>query len=325
MWRRFTLLLVFVWAVTAVAGSKTAKAQAVRAEAQDLVDAILRGDGNLNGTLSRVHYLGQEGVVSLELAETVRRAGDLEQLRRIAQALGALAHPNGEGALLYLLNADDGAIRMSAVQGLGRLRSVPAGPRLVPLLQDKSMGVRREAARALGLLHYAKAGPALMKAAKTEPELEVRAELLVAAGASGDKKQAPLLEGFLDDSSESARFAAAQGLCLLGHKRGYEFAKKKLGSPDRFERLEGLRLFEGTRAREVNAVLAPMLDDRDRGVSATAARILYQGGDLKMLDWLVVKSFQATGDDKLPYERELETLRLADDHRREILAKAGIK
>ena len=44
-----------------------------------------------------------------------------------------------------------------------------------------------------------------------------------------------------------------------------------------------------------------------------------------MLDWLVVKSFETNGEEKLAYERELEALLLADDQRRAILAKAGIK
>jgi HEAT repeat protein len=174
-------------------------------------------------------------------------------------------------------------------------------------------------------LRYAKAGGALMKAAKIEGEIEVRAEMLIAVGAVGDKKQAAGLEAFLDDSSESARFAAAQGLCLLGNKKGFEFAKKKLQSADRYERIEGLKLFEGSRARDVAAVLTPMLEDSDRAVAAMTARLLDQGGDPKMLDWLVLKSFQTMGDDKLAYEKELEALRLPDDQRKSILAKAGIK
>ncbi len=84
-------------------------------------------------------------------------------------------------------------------------------------------------------------------------------------------------------------------------------------------------LFEGSRAKDAAAVLTPMLDDADATVAAPAGRVLYQGGDEKMLDWLVLRSFQSTGDSKLAYEKELELLRLPDDQRKVILAKQGIK
>jgi hypothetical protein len=72
-------------------------------------------------------------------------------------------------------------------------------------------------------------------------------------------------------------------------------------------------------------VLEPLLKDDDRALQAAAARILYQGGDLPKLDWLVLRSFQSLGDDRLAYEKELESLRLPDDERRAILRRAGIK
>ncbi len=326
MTKRVPALVLCMLAAPVWAGSKAGQKQlAARLEAQDAVDAILKGEGNLNATLSRVQYLGQEGNVCFELNEVARRSGDDQQTRRIAQALATLAHPNGEPGLVWMLGHEDSVVRMYAAQGLGRMKSQNAGARVQALLGDKSLGVRKEAAKALGLMRYAKAGGALMKAAKVEGEIDVRAEMLVAVGAVGDKKQAAGLESFLDDSSESARFAAAQGLCLLGNKKGFDFAKKKLASADRYERIDGLKLFEGARAKDVSSVLAPMVEDKDRAVAAMAARILYQGGDAKMLDWLVLKSFQSNGDEKLAYEKELELLRLADDQRKSILAKAGIK
>jgi HEAT repeat protein len=312
-------------ALSAQAGSQAAKKAGQRAEAQDIEDAIVRVEGNLNTLINRVHYLGQEAIVSLDLSEMVKRAADLPQQRNVAQALAELGHPNGEPGLLWLINSEDGAVRMAAARGLGRVKSMAAIPKLTPLLSDKTLGVRREAAKALGALHAAKAGPALMKAAQVEGEPEVREAMLVAVGQTGDKRQAGALEHFLDDSSESARFAAAQGLCGLGAKKGFEFAKKRLASADRYERMRGLLLFEGSRAKEVAPVLEPLLTDKDASIAAATGRILYQGGDDKKLDWLVLRSFQTNGDEKLAYEKELEALRLADDQRRAILAKAGIK
>jgi hypothetical protein len=314
-----------MWTVAAGARPSAEKAMAVRAEAESLVDAIVRGQGGLSAQVNRVKYLGEEAWVSVELAARLRKAVDPQGVRNIAQALAELAHPAAEGALLQLLGSDDGATRMHAVSGLGKMKSAQAVPRLVQLLSDKSVGVRREAARALGLSRSPKAGAALVAAARGEGEVDARAQMLIAAGQSADKRQIPALEAFLDDSSETTRFAAAQALCALGGKKGFEVARKRLQSADRYERILGLKLFEGARAREVGGVLEPMLKDPDRGVAAMAARILYQGGDAKKLDWLVLQSFQAVGEAKLPFEQELEALRLPDDQRRAILARAGIR
>jgi hypothetical protein len=70
--------------------------------------------------------------------------------------------------------------------------------------------------------------------------------------------------------------------------------------------------------------LRPLLEDKDRTLAASAARILHQGGDKSMLGWLVLASWKANGEEKLAYEKELETLHLADDERKAILRKAGM-
>jgi len=48
-------------------------------------------------------------------------------------------------------------------------------------------------------------------------------------------KKIVLIAAFLGAVLPSARFAAAQGLCTLGAKKGFEFAKQRLASPERFE------------------------------------------------------------------------------------------
>ena len=80
-------------ATPAHAGSSASQRQAAaRAEAQDLVDGIWKGEGNLNAQLSRAQFLGVEGIVSLELSELTRRATDDAQLRRIAQSRMHVLH-----------------------------------------------------------------------------------------------------------------------------------------------------------------------------------------------------------------------------------------
>lgn len=318
------LTLTLLPAVAFAASASSRKASLHQAEAEQLVTEISRG-GNANAAVSKIKRIGQEGFASHELASLIRKEPDLDRRRNMAQALAGLGHPEGEGALARALEDDDGPVRMYAAQGLGRMKSRGAAPKLAMALGDKTLGVRREAARALGAIADPKHGAVLAKATKAEEDPETRAAMLLALGQVGDKKQTAVLESFLGHNSESARFAAAAGLCVLGAPAGFKFAKARLESKDKYERMQGLMLFDGAKSKDVASVLEPLLKDPDRSLQATSARILYQGGDKSKLDWLVLASFQALGEDRLPYEKELETLRLTDDERRAILRKAGIK
>ena len=325
MRRPLAIALAFVLSsgVAQAGPPSTQKAMGRRAEAQGLVDQITSG-GNGQAAASRLKFLGQEAWASGALADALGKSVDERQRRNIVVALSLLGSPAAERTLLSTLHDDDGAIRMAAVQGLGRMGSKAVGP-MVPLLADKTMGVRKEAARALGAAHDPKVGKALLDAAKAEGEPEARAAMLVAVGESGDKKQGKALEAFLENSSESARFAAAQGLCILGAPKGYAFAKALLASKDKLERRQGLALFEGTKSKDSKDVLKPLLADPDTALAAGAARLLYLGGDPAALEWLVLASNRANGEAKLVYESQLESLRLSDDQRKAILAKAGIR
>lgn len=317
---------LLLWAVEASAGSSAAsrKAASKQGEADDLIGSIVAGRGNPNQVANRISFLGQEGFAARALSSVITREPVMEKRRLEAETLALLGHPEGEPGLLSVLGSEDGATRMAGCRGLGRIKSAKAGPKLSALLDDKTMGVRREAARALGSLRNPKYGRDLLDAAKVEDDPETRAAMLVACGASGDKKTQSGLEGFLTHSSELTRYAAAQALCLMGAPAGMKFAKEKLASADKYERMQGLMLFEGSKAKDAAPMLTVLLEDKDPAIQAATGRILFQGGDAAMLDWLVLKSFQTPGEAKLAYEKELEALRLTDDKRREILRKAGI-
>ncbi|MBN1209294.1 MAG: HEAT repeat domain-containing protein [Myxococcaceae bacterium] len=294
-----------------------------RAEVDAQIEQLLSGGASVSATISRLRYIGERGYAADGLQQALRKTVEERTRRNITAVLAGLEVRSAEPLLSKLAADDDSTVRMYAAQGLGRLRSRDVQV-LLPLLEDKSLGVRREAAKALGASRNPAMSKLLMAAARKELELEVRAELLVATGRAGDAKQAPALKEFLGSDSESTRFAAAKGLCQLGSPEGFAFASKLLGSQDRFERRQGLELYEGVPAKKAAAVLTPLLEAPDRGLAAGAARILYQGGDKKMLDWLVLGSWNATGEGKLAYEKELETLHLADDERRAILRRAGL-
>ncbi|RKH33585.1 HEAT repeat domain-containing protein [Corallococcus praedator] len=305
------------------AGSASAAKRAQSRKEADAVLAQVSQGGPVPAAASRLRYLREESYAAEQLGPILRNTFEERTRRNLASLLASLGARQGESTLARLASDGDSTVRMYAAQGLAKLGSRNTAV-VLPLLDDKSSGVRREAARALGASRNPKMGKPLMAAAKTEQDVEVRAALLEAAGTSGDAKQKPGLKAYLDSDSESTRFAAARGLCRLGAPEGFAFAQKLLGNPDKFVRRQGLALFEGVPAKKASPVLSPLLKDADRAIAAASARMLHQGGDAAALDWLVLASWNAKGEEKLTYEKELETLQLADDRRKAILRKAGV-
>lgn len=294
-----------------------------RGETAALVEQVVKGSMSVPTATSRLRILREEPYAAQLFTQALPNILEPRRLRDVTAVLGGLETRAAEPLLLRLAANEDSAVRMYAAQGLGRLHS-PHVEVLQPLLQDKSFGVRREAARALGASHNPKVGKALLDTARTEPDPQTRVMMLEAVGDSGDKKLAPALKAFLDDSSESTRYSAARGLCLLGAPEGFAFARKLLASDDKLVRMQGVSLYEGLPQKLASPALRPLLEDKDRPLAASAARILYQGGDKSMMGWLVLASWNAQGQDKLVYEKELETLHLADDERKALLRKAGV-
>jgi HEAT repeat protein len=214
---------------------------------------------------------------------------------------------------------------MLGARGLGRIKSEKGVKPLIELLASPVLGPRREAARALGEIGKPAAGGPLLKAAKTETDLDLRLMMISAAGKSGDKKQVATLEALLDDASESTRLAAGQALCAIGSPKCAQFAARLIASKDKNERFQGVMVFEGSSAKVSSSTLKPLLADADDRLRARAGRILVQGGDATGLEWLVIESAKAKGDLRLVYEDEIEKLRITDEQRQAILKKAGLQ
>jgi len=318
--RAWVLILAVVpWLASA---QSTQKALARRAEAETLVKQLLAGQ-NMQQALSRLRYTGEESYAAKALLDH-QDSADPRRRRNVAVALGALGAPRAEPALVGFVRDPDPVVRMSAAEGLGRLRTRNVQA-LRPLLADANMGVRAKAAWALGQSRNAKAEKPLLLAVRAEKEPEVRAAMLLALGHVGNGRTSSALERYLKSTSESTRVAAAQALCLLGAPSGRAFARKLLSSKDRYERRQGLALFEGASAKAARPVLEPLLNDPEPALAAAAARILYQGGDPKMRDWLVLASYRAPSREKMAFEAELDLLHLTDEQRKGILKKAGLR
>ena len=261
-----------VWALVAMTSAQ-ADSAAHRGEAGALAMAILTGSAPVPGAVARIHFLGEERFAAAQLEAQVTEA-PAEGRRRVAEALADLNVPSSFPALTLLAADEDAATRMYAVQGLGRLGKAEARVTLEKGLQDSNLGVRRSSAKALGLLGQSAAGPALMHAALGESDVETRALLLEAVGASGDRRQAKALALQLNSSSETVRFAAARALCLLRSPAGFAEARRRLQSAEATDREQGLRLLEGVPERDARPVLQPLLDGDDPVLAARAKELL---------------------------------------------------
>jgi HEAT repeat protein len=312
-----------------VVSTSVLSAHGNEAEAHGLVGALLRGEVAPPQAINRFTFLDAQRQGAFELTLALARITDERQRDVVLSVIAALAGPppleEVERALLSALATDDLSRQLTAARGLTRMRSARVVPLLLGMLKDERVGPRRQAAQSLGELQVASAGPALAAALAAEKDLETRLDLVAALGHVGDRQQLPVLLALLTDGSETTRVAAARSLCLLGDARGTAFARTLLASTDPHERLQGVLLFEGLKAKQAAPVLSPVLADADGEVRATAARILAEGGDKSKVDWLVVESTKATGDARWPYEKQLEKLRLTDEDRRASLKRAGLE
>jgi len=314
-------------AAVALATAALAGPRERAAEANQVMNAFADGAMSVQQAANRIDFLGANVVATAQLSDMLRKRMDPSREGEALELLASITVPDEEAELVLTraLGRDDVSMRRTGARGLGRMNTATAVKALGKALSDKASGVRREAATSLGKIGNAAGGKALVAAAKLEDDPEVRAVMLLAVGQCGDTKQVKPLKTFLSSSSESTRLAASRALCLLGAKEGFAFAKERLESPQASERLQAVLLFEGGASKRISKALKPMLKDTDPHVRATAARVMAQGGDRKMLEWLVVESAKLTGDERLPYEEELERLRLTSEERSRILKHAGLK
>jgi HEAT repeat protein len=288
-----------------------------RAEADAALVDILQGR-RVSAATSRLKYLGM-GSHACEALSRYARSDDVRQRRDVADALSELATPTCEPTLRTMATDPETSIRVASARGLGRLART--SPALWLLLSDKASGVRREAAKSLGLAHSKDSGPRLLDAADAEGEPEVREAMIISAAAVPNPKVVPRLEKFLKQSSESTRLAAARALCLQGAPSGLAVAKAKLQGATRYERRDGVQLLDGAPLKASGPLLRPLLEARplEPSVAAPAARVLHQAGEKKVVEWLVLQSYDADAEARRSYEEALEALKVTDEERKAIL------
>lgn len=143
--------------------------------------------------------------------------------QQAARALGLLGDDGSLDRLRELARADSGADRAAAASALGYLGELAVGeaPLLARLLADEQAPVRLAAARSLGRVGATEVGRAKLSAARTHPDVALRAAVAGALARQGEGA-AGLLAPMLADSEPAVRRAAVAGLSQLEGERANE-------------------------------------------------------------------------------------------------------
>jgi HEAT repeat protein len=124
-----------------------------------------------------------QAVERAELEELVpdvaKLVGSEDELVAAAAAAALLtAHPQAPEVIVGLLGSDDPAVRVLAVDGIGRKAGEHARADLVPMLADRDPRVRRAAVVAVARFAGADERARLVALARTDPDGSVRAQAL---------------------------------------------------------------------------------------------------------------------------------------------------
>lgn len=132
--------------------------------------------------------------------------------------------------------------RISALDVLGRIRSLKARDLMTRSLSDADADIRARAAHGLGLIGDPDAAGALMKALR-DPNWPVRAMAAKALGRLGDAAAIPALSEALKDREWWVRANAGEALRLLG-PAGVEALVRMLDADDTYARHQAIAQLE---------------------------------------------------------------------------------
>lgn len=191
--------------------------------------------------------------------------------RAAARALGALAAPGAEDALLPLLADDTGHVRSTAASALGRLRSRKALGPLAGLLSDEYESVQESAISALAAIGDESVLHELMKDfSNHEPFLRRNIALLL--GRFSNEQAWDALSFALKDEEPAVRKAAVQALGRAPAARTLRPLMLAITDDDPEVRMLAAEALGAAAAPEAREALLPLLEDSDIWVRAAAAR-----------------------------------------------------
>jgi HEAT repeat protein len=166
---------------------------------------------------------------------------------RAVQALTAMDASDAVPALAERLSSDqDARVRVSAADGLGRLKSSQATESLLKALKDQSEAVRGEAIASLGEVGAKEAAPQLREIYDQDPGRN-RMRLVLALKALGDEvplqKEVQRLSQLVEkDADALIRRQAIRDLALLARDSAQQVFSQALLDPNPIVRREAERV-----------------------------------------------------------------------------------
>lgn len=145
------------------------------------------------------------------LAHAAARQDFPAETRRAAvMAIGTIADPRGEPAVVLAMGDGAPEVRAEAIRSYWALRGSRTGAPVAALLADADAGVRAEAAAVVGHFAFAGARQALEQLVASDPDSFVRRNAAWALGKIGDAASRPVLEAAAKNDPSSLVRSVAQ-------------------------------------------------------------------------------------------------------------------
>ena len=268
----------------------------------DAVDVALEGEEVASTVVVPDLYLMQQIALVLGPAAVPNLTKQLEtfaadpaassKLEWTLRGLGRAGDPSVVPKILPLLSSESIGVRVQTEEALGRLADGSVCDRLVPLLGNAKLRENQSVALALARIRPEKCVPAILEHLKTEPNIEVRAQLYRAVASVqgeaalesflpymasanpyeptilldtiariGSRKGLPLVRSMLDGKDGNAVQRALEVLASLGGEGAVDTLLAKTGDPRRTVKLLACRNLTDIRERRAGPRVAGNLLD----------------------------------------------------------------
>lgn len=187
------------------------------------------------------------------------------------------------GFITVLLKDMRDQMRGAAYTALKEFDSEETVPYFEDGLSDGSGAVRVLAVEGLGRLERGRRSPKLKKALDDQAAL-VKAAAIKALGRAGDRSVIPVLEEALKDEQASVRVAACGALLRLGRKDAWEPLRQSAEAPNPDERAAALRVMGDLKDTRGIPILTESLHHPQPSVRGAAARAIGHLGKPELME-----------------------------------------
>ncbi len=248
------------------------------AQALELLDLLAKqGAPSVEARRLRVKTL-------LKLGRSTDALAEYEQLEHAAkQEDTTLLREVAMGFITALFKDMRDQMRGAAYTALKEFDSEEAVPYFEDGLSDGSGAVRVLAVEGLGRLESGRRSPKLRKALEDQAAL-VKASAIKALGRAGDRSMIPVFEDALKDEQASVRVAACGALLRLGRKDAWEHLRRAATAPNPDERSAALRVMGELKDERGVPMLTESLRHSQPSVRGAAARALGHLGKPELME-----------------------------------------